>query len=55
MRKSATRIAIMSGPPANSATVNCQPSRIHMMMPSSMTRFVEANWNAIAAVKFAPF
>jgi hypothetical protein len=25
-----------------------------MMMPSSMTRLVEANWNAIAAVKSAP-
>jgi hypothetical protein len=25
-----------------------------MMMPSSMTRLVEANWNAIAAVKLAP-
>ncbi len=25
-----------------------------MMMPSSTTRFVEANWNAIAAVKSAP-
>ena len=23
-----------------------------MMIPSSITRFVEANWNAIAAVKF---
>jgi len=26
-----------------------------MMIPSSITRFVEANWNAIAAVKSAPF
>jgi hypothetical protein len=25
-----------------------------MMMPSSITRLVEANWNAIAAVKSAP-
>ena len=25
-----------------------------MMIPSSITRFVEANSNAIAAVKFAP-
>src|SRR5207247_4567716 len=25
-----------------------------MMIPSSITRFVEANWNAIAAVKSAP-
>src|SRR5205823_4156257 len=28
--------------------------RTHMMIPSSITRFVEANWNAIAAVKSAP-
>ena len=25
------------------------------MIPSSITRFVEANWNAIEAVKSAPF
>jgi hypothetical protein len=25
------------------------------MIPSSITKFVEANWSAIAAVKFAPF
>ena len=45
---------IMRGPPTNSARVNCQPSSTAMMMPSSMTRLVEANWNAIAAVKLAP-
>ena len=47
--------AIMSGPPRNSATVNCQPRRNTIMIPSSMTRFVEANSKAIAAVKLAPF
>ena len=26
-----------------------------MMIPSSITRFVDANWNAIEAVKSAPF
>ena len=26
-----------------------------MIIPSSITRFVDANSNAIAAVKFAPF
>jgi len=26
-----------------------------MMMLSSATRFVDANWKAMAAVKFAPF
>jgi len=45
----------MSGPPANSARVNCQPRRIAMMIPSSITRFVDANSKAIAAVKCAPF
>jgi hypothetical protein len=45
---------IMSGPPTNSAAVNCQPSSTARMMPSSMTRLVEANWKAIALVKSAP-
>ena len=44
----------MIGPPTNSASVNCQPISTARMMPSSITRFVEANSNAIAAVKFAP-
>ena len=45
----------MTTPPENSAAVNCQPIRTARMMPSSITRFVEANSNAIAAVKSAPF
>src|SRR5215510_13940374 len=45
---------IINGPPTNSASANCQPIKTIMMMPSSITRFVEANWKAIAAVKFAP-
>src|SRR5215218_10322548 len=53
-RNSRARNTIIRGPPRNSARVNCQPSRTAMMMPSSMTRLVEANWNAIAAVKLAP-
>ena len=44
----------MIGPPTNSARVNCHPMSSARMMPSSITRFVEANWNAIAAVKLAP-
>ena len=36
-------------PPTNSARVNCQPSSTSRMIPSSMTRLVEANWNAMAA------
>ena len=44
----------MIGPPTNSASVNCQPISTARMMPSSITRFVEANSNAIDAVKFAP-
>ena len=45
---------IMIGPPTNSAAVNCQPSRRAMMIPSSITRFVEAISNTMAAVKLAP-
>ena len=45
----------MMGPPANSAAVNCQPISSARITPSSMTRFVEAISNAIAAVKPAPF
>ncbi len=49
----ATR-TIMMGPPMNRDAVNCQPRSRAMMMPSSMTRLVEAISNAIAAVKLAP-
>ena len=42
------------GAPTNSASVNCQPNRISMIMLSSATRLVDANWNAMAAVKSAP-
>src|SRR5947209_20573454 len=41
-------------PPTSSARANCQPSKMISRMPSSITRFVEANSNAIDAVKFAP-
>src|ERR1700677_5328855 len=44
----------MMGPPANSASVNCQPMSSARMIPSSITRLVEAISNAIAAVKLAP-
>ena len=44
----------MIGPPTNSPAVNCQPIRTARMIPSSTTRLVEANWNAIAEVKSAP-
>ncbi len=44
----------MMNPPTNSAAVNCHAIRTASRMPSSITRFVEANWNAIAAVKSAP-
>jgi hypothetical protein len=42
-------------PPTNSASVNCQPRKIHMTMPISKTRFVDANWKAIAVARLAPF
>ncbi len=44
----------MIGPPMNSAAANCQPIRMTRMIPSSITRFVEAISKVIAAVKFAP-
>ena len=44
----------MSGPPTNSASVNCQPSRTAITIPSSITRLVAANSNTIAAVKSPP-
>ena len=45
---------IITGPPTNSAAVNCQPINNARITPSSTTRFVEAISKAIAAVKFAP-
>ena len=33
---------IINGPPMNSPSTNCQPSKSHMMIPSSITRFVDA-------------
>ena len=42
-------------PPTNSANVNCQPMKTQITIPISKTRFVEANWNAIAAARLAPF
>ena len=53
-RNSIAISAIITGPPTYSATVNCQPIRTARMIPSSSTRLVEANWNAIALVKSAP-
>src|SRR6516165_6174365 len=45
---------IISGPPTNSAAVNCQPISRARMMPNSTTRLVEPISKAIAAVKLAP-
>src|SRR6266542_1350686 len=53
-RNSSASSTIISGPPTNSAAVNCQPISTARMMLSSMTRLVEANSNAIALVKSAP-
>ena len=53
-RNSSATTMIITGPPVNSATVNCQPIRSASSTPSSMTRLVEAISNAIAAVKLAP-
>ena len=47
--------AIITMPPTNSATVNCQPSRTQRTSPSSQTKLVEANWKASAATAEARF
>ena len=44
----------MMAPPTNSLTANCQPISTTSTMPSSTTRFVEANMKTIAATKSAP-
>ena len=46
---------IITRPPAYSASVNCQPISTQSTIPSSQTRFVEANWNASAQAADAPF
>ena len=53
-RNSTARNTIISGPPVNSARVNCQPMSSARITPSSITRLVEAISKAIAAVKSAP-
>jgi hypothetical protein len=45
---------IITGPPMNSARVNCHPSTRAITTPNSMTRFVDAISNAMAAVRLAP-
>jgi len=46
---------IRISPPMNSAAANCQPIRTQSTIPSSNTRFVEANWKASAEAADAPF
>ena len=53
-RNSTASRTIITGPPVNSARVNCQPMSRARITPSSITRLVEAISNAIAAVKLAP-
>ncbi len=53
-RTSSTTMTIITAPPTNSAAVNCQPISRARMIPSSITRLVEAIWKAIAAPKSAP-
>ena len=56
-RPAAARPSTRSGsiPPTNSASANCHPISTQMTIPSSITRFVEANWNASAEAAEAPF
>jgi hypothetical protein len=35
--------------------VNSQPRKIHITIPISNTRFVDANWKTIALARLAPF
>ena len=53
-RKRAAMSTIITGPPTNSAAVNCHPRSSAMMIPSSITRLVDAISNTITAVKLAP-
>ena len=55
MRNATASSTIITGPPTNSARVNCQESSSARMIPSSMTRLVLAISNAMAALKLAPF
>src|SRR6056297_3336539 len=48
-------MAMSMSQPMISATRNFQPRKMRMMIPSSITRFVEANINATPAIKCAPF
>src|SRR6266851_3405344 len=54
-RKSTAMKITIKRPPTNSAAVNCQPSRTIKIMPSSITRLVEASSNAMVETKLAPF
>src|ERR1700682_447741 len=45
---------IITRPPLNSATRNCQPRRISNTRPSSKTRLVEANSKITALANVAP-
>ena len=44
----------MIAPPTNSASANCQPISTHSTIPSSTTRFVDANMKTIELTKSAP-
>ncbi len=44
----------MIAPPTNSLAANCQPMSTTRTMPSSTTRFVEANMKTIEVTKSAP-
>jgi hypothetical protein len=46
---------IRISPPTNSAAVNSGPRKIQSTIPSSNTRFVDANMKASAAGSPAPF
>ena len=48
-------IPIKRIPPTYSPTTNCQPKKMEMIIPNSMTRLVDANRKAMEDTKLAPF
>ncbi len=44
----------MIPPPTNSASANCQPIKTQRTIPSSITRFVDANMKTRELTKSAP-
>ncbi|XFE73168.1 hypothetical protein V8V91_18840 [Algoriphagus halophilus] len=48
-------INISKIPPRYSPTTNCQPKKMEMIIPNSMTKLVDASRKAMEEIKLAPF